>query len=443
MPDAPLLASLFGDPALTALFADDQMVRCWLEVEGVLAHVQGELGIIPQPAAQAIRATSKTLSLDHARLREGMRQAGFPIIELVRQLRQAVGQAYGDYVHYGTTTQDIMDTAFVLQSRVALTQVEQQLRRVITNLAELAERHRHTLMAGRTHAQQALPITFGYKVANWLAPLLRHHERLRELRPRLLVVQLGGAVGTLASLGERGLDVQTALAHELQLAVPPMPWHNQRDGMAELANWLSLVSGSLAKMGQDIILLAQSEVAEVQESDDPSRGGSSAMPQKQNPILSEWIIAAARTNASLLSAIHQALIQEHERGTHGWQVEWLTLPQMFSYTGAALGHAAALSQNLQVNTAQMQANIRASNGLMLAEMIAAALAQTMPRTTAKQIVSEACRVAVAENRPLLDVLKAQTQLTLAWDVLPDESGYLGVAEQFIDRVLQEAHNLAN
>ena len=283
MPDAPLLASLFGDPALTALFADDQMVRCWLEVEGVLAHVQGELGIIPKPAAQAIRATSKTLSLDHARLREGMRQAGFPIIELVRQLRQAVGQAYGDYVHYGTTTQDIMDTAFVLQSRVALTQVEQQLRRVITNLAELAERHRHTLMAGRTHAQQALPITFGYKVASWLAPLLRHYERLRELRPRLLVVQLGGAVGTLASLGERGLEVQTALAHELQLAVPSMPWHNQRDGMAELANWLSLVSGSLAKMGQDIILLAQSEVAEVQESDDPSRGGSSAMPQKQNP----------------------------------------------------------------------------------------------------------------------------------------------------------------
>jgi 3-carboxy-cis,cis-muconate cycloisomerase len=292
-------------------------------------------------------------------------------------------------------------------------------------------------MAGRTHTQQALPITFGFKVAGWLAPLLRDQARLHELKPRLLVVQLGGAAGTLAALGDRGIDVQAALAAELDLNVLPMPWHTQRDHLAELGGWLSLVSGSLAKMAQDILLLAQNEVGEVRESDDPARGGSSAMPQKSNPITSEWILAVARANFGHLATLHQALIQEHERGTHGLQLEWLTLPQMFACTSAAVKHALWLSESIQVDKTRMEANVRASNGLMLAEALAAALAQTMGRAEAEKLVSEAALIAVAENRNLIDVAQTKTNAALDWETLRNEAGYLGFAETFIDRVLRE------
>jgi 3-carboxy-cis,cis-muconate cycloisomerase len=274
-------------------------------------------------------------------------------------------------------------------------------------------------------------------VAGWLAPLLRDQARLHELKPRLLVVQLGGAAGTLAALGDRGIDVQAALAAELDLNVLPMPWHTQRDQLAELGGWLSLVSGSLAKMAQDILLLAQNEVGEVRESDDPARGGSSAMPQKSNPITSERILAVARANFGHLATLQQALIQEHERGTHGLQLEWLSLPQMFACTSAAVKHALWLSESIQVDKTRMEANVRASNGLMLAEALAAALAQTIGRAEAEKLVSEAALIAVVENRNLIDVAQAKTNAALDWETLRNEAGYLGSAETFIDRVLRE------
>ena len=217
-----------------------------------------------------------------------------------------------------------------------------------------------------------------------------------------------------------------------------MPWHTQRDNLAELAGWLSLVSGSLAKMGQDIILLAQTEVGEVRESGDASRGGSSTMPQKSNPIISEVMIAAARTNASLLAAMHQALVQEHERATHGWQVEWLSLPQMLALTAAALNKASYLSENLQLNETQMKQNVTASNGLMMAEAVSFALASHMSRAEAKDIVKAAVQVVLAQNLHLVDVIQEQVKVTLDWTALKDESQYLGVSVEFIDRVLQEA-----
>jgi 3-carboxy-cis,cis-muconate cycloisomerase len=381
-------------------------------------------------------AGAATLEVDVEQLQAGLEKSGVPVIELVRQLRAHVGQDAADYVHWGATTQDIMDTARVLQIRVVLAQMEPTLEAVIANLARLADQHRHTLMAGRTHSQQALPITFGLKVANWLAPLLRHRERLSEMKPRLLVVQFGGAAGTLAALGEKGTAVQSALAQELNLNIPPIPWHTQRDTVAELANWLSLVSGSLAKMAQDIILLAQSEVAEVRETADSSRGGSSTMPQKHNPIISELIIAAARTNASLLSAMHQAQIQEHERATHGWQMEWLTLPQMVGLTAVALNKARFLSQNLVVDEARMRQNVAASNGLMLAEAITFALAPAfMSRAEAKRLVQAACQVVLQENRHLVDVVREKTAVPLDWQTLRDEAAYLGAADEFINNVL--------
>jgi 3-carboxy-cis,cis-muconate cycloisomerase len=275
------------------------------------------------------------------------------------------------------------------------------------------------------------------KVAGWLAPLLRHRRRLAESKPRLLVVQFGGAAGTLASLGNDGPAVGAALARELGLAESPIPWHTQRDNLAEFAGWLSLVSGSLAKMAQDIILLAQSEVNEVRESAGSGRGGSSTMPQKSNPIISETIIAAARANAGLLASMHQALVQEHERATHGWQLEWLTLPQMVGLTATALNKALFLSQNLDVNAAQMRRNVAASNGLMLAEAINFALAQHMSRVEAKKLVTKACQRVLAEKRHLLDIIQEETAVPLDWQALRDEANYLGAAETFIDKILQE------
>ncbi len=436
--DSLLYAPLFGDADMAALFSDEAFVRQMLAVEAALAVVEGRLGVIPENAATQIAAVAAQLTVDFVQMQAGMEKDGVPVIELVRQLRSAVGYPAADYVHWGATTQDIVDTAVILQTRAALTLLQSRVESLVHSLAGLANRHRHTLMAGRTHAQHALPIPFGLKVAGWLAPLLRHRQRLAELRPRLLCVQFGGAVGTLAALGERGTAVQTALAHELQLNIPLMPWHTQRDNLAELAGWLSMLTGSLAKIAQDIILLAQSEVGELRETGDPARGSSSTMPQKSNPIISETIIAAARTNATLLSAMHQAQIQEHERGTHGWQMEWLTLPQMFALSGAALQKALFLSQHLMVNEAQMRANVAASHGLMMAEALTFALAKTMGRAAAKELVHTACREALAQQRHLLDVVQAKTNAALDWDALKDEGDYFGAAGPLIDRVLAEA-----
>jgi 3-carboxy-cis,cis-muconate cycloisomerase len=439
--DSKIYAPLFSEPQIAEIFSDEQFVRYLLTVEAALAKVQSQLDMIPTAAAAKIIAEANELSVDFDALQTGVEQAGVPIVELLRQLRAQVDAETADYVHWGATTQDIVDTALVLQLRTALEIIEPTLLDIIRNLAELARQHRDTLMAGRTHSQQALPFSFGLKVAGWLAPLLRHRQRLAEIKPRLLVVQFGGAAGTLAALGEHGPVVQQALADELGLGITPLPWHTQRDTLAELAGWLSLVSGSLAKMGQDIILLAQTEVGEVRESADLARGGSSTMPQKSNPMVSELLIAAHRTNAALLSAMHQALVQEHERATHGWQVEWLSLPQMVALTGAALNKALFLSQNLVVNRERMQENVAASHGLMLAEAINFALAGHMSRVEAKQLIKQAGQEALAQNRHLVDVMQEKNCAPIDWQALKNEMAYLGSAQTFIDRVLAEAERV--
>lgn len=436
--DSELFAPLFGVTELAAIFSDAQFVKYLLRVEGALARVEGALGVIPSDAADSISAVCESMDVDIAALRAGMQQDGLPISALVKQIQAQAGSEAAAFVHRGATTQDIMDTALVLQIRHALIVLDNKLRPVIHALASLAEKHRDTLMAGRTHSQQALPITFGFKVATWLAPLLRHYERLQEIQARVLMVQFGGAVGTLAALGENGLAVQDALARELDLGVPYLAWHTQRDGLADVAHWSSLVSASLAKMAQDIILLAQTEVGELRESADVSRGGSSTMPQKSNPIVSELVIAAARANASLLSNMHHAMIQEHERATHGWQLEWLTLPQMFGHTASALNHAQFLAANLVVDEGRMLDNVRTSNGLILAEALSFALAEVLPRSQAKQLVTDAVRIAVAEQRHLVDIVREKTDAPLDWQALREESNYLGAAHALIERVLKQA-----
>jgi 3-carboxy-cis,cis-muconate cycloisomerase len=433
-----LLAPLFNSTEIAKQFSDEQYIAYMLQVEVALAQVEAELGIIPAEAVALIEQAAANLKVDMELLREGVEKSSIPTIELIRQLREQVDKAFASYVHWGATSQDIMDTALVLQLQACIAYIESVLQQVISNFAQMADTHRHTLMAGRTHSQHALPITFGLKVAGWIAPLLRHRQRLRELKLRLLVLQFGGAVGTLASLGQHGISVQEKLAQAIGLGVPDSAWHTQRDNLAEFAAWLSFVTGSLAKMAQDIILMAQSEVAEVRESDDPTRGSSSTMPQKSNPIISEIIIAAARTNATLLSSVHQAMIQEHERATHGWQMEWLCLPQMVTLTGAALEKALFLSSNLVVDVQQMQRNVQASNGLMLAEALDLALAPLIGRTEAKRTIKQCVAASIEQKRHLVDVVREHVQVDLDWDALKDETHYLGVTQIFIDRIIKQA-----
>ena len=435
--DSSIFAPLFSDPAMAGIFSDEHFVQRLLEVETALARAQARLGIVPSLAAEQIEAACRALRVDMAQLRAATERDGYPIIGLIGQIRAQVGPPASDFVHFGATTQDIMDTALVLQVRAGLELLEADLNKVIHRLATLANQHRHTLMAGRTHSQQALPITFGFKVANWLVPLARHRQRLAEIKPRLLAVQLGGAVGTLAALGDAGLRAQQELAEELNLTTLPMPWHTQRDNLAELAAWLALVSGSLAKMAQDVILLSQTEIAEVREAADQARGGSSTMPQKANPIASEVVIAAARANASLLASMFQALVQEQERATGSWQLECLALPQMFALTASALKKTLFLSENLVVDEARMRANVRASNGLMLSEAISFLLAESMDRGRAKQLVREAGQTAVAENRHLIDVVREKLGAPPDWPALRDEADYLGATQAFIDRALED------
>ena len=436
--DSRILGPLFAEPEIARLFDDGATVRAMARVEAALARVEAELGIVPRDAAERITQAVDTFVPDLDALGVGAEQAGVAVIAFVAQLRDHVGGDAAQWVHWGATSQDIVDTALMLQVRDALALIAGRLDRAIDALARLADTHRGTVMAGRTRYQQALPTTFGLKCAGWLLPLVRCRERLPGLRLRLLAVQFGGAAGTLAALGDDGVAVMEALAAELDLACPALPWHAQRDGIAELGSWLSLVTGALGKLGQDAALLAQTEVGEIDESAGGGRGGSSTMPQKANPVTGEALVAAARLNATLLGGLHQAQIQEHERGGVGWQMEWATLPTMVVTAGAALAKIVALLDRLSVSAGRMRANLGPEDGLILAEAATFALADHMPRPEAQALVKQAARAVLAGGGHLVDALKSRTAAAVDWERLRDPSCYLGSNDALIDRALAAA-----
>lgn len=441
--DSVIYGPLFADRGIVEILSDQQHLNAMVDVEVALALVQAELGIIPHSAAATIEQTAKGFKADLEQLREGTRQSGVPVVNLVAQLRRAVGAEAAQYLHYGATSQDILDTARVIQIRSALGYLESQLNQLVQELSILADRHRNTVMAARTRSQQALPTTFGLKVAGWVMPLVRDRERLFELKPRVLALQFGGAVGSLAALAGRGVEIMEALARHLGLSAPAMSWHTQRDNMAEFAGWLSLVSGSLGKIGQDIISLSQSEIAEVAENKDRGAGVSSTLPQKSNPISSEMLVTAARMNTALLTNMHHALIAEHERATHSWQLEWNALPQMACGTGTALTQAVSLVQNLFVDHIRMRQNVDDSNGLLLAECAMFVLAQQVGLEQAQDIVKSACATVRDTGRHLMDVLAQSTNQAIEWENYKDPANYLGQSDALIDRVLAAARNVGS
>ena len=440
--DSALFRDFFGTAAMRALFADEALIGRYLEVEAALARAQADLGIIPEAAARDINAKAKSGMIDVERLRVETERVGYPILPLVRQIAERCADGFGEYAHWGATTQDIMDCAVVLQVRDALAMVEGELIAIGDALAKLAADHRDTAMAGRTHLQHALPITLGYKAAVWLSAIDRHRARLMELKPRVLVAQFGGAAGTLASLGDKGLEVRKGLARELGLDEPIITWHVVRDGLAEVVTFLGLVTGTLGKIAYDIMLMMQTEVGETFEPFAPGRGASSTMPQKRNPISCELILAAGKAVRQQVGLMLDAMVQDHERATGPWHAEWLAIPESFLLSASALHQARFLLEGLEVDKERMRANLDLTGGLIVAEAVMMGLAPKLGRQRAHDLVYDACRHSLEKKVPFLDVLKAEREIMAHVTVaeltaLVEPGNYVGLAGEMVDQVLGE------
>ena len=438
--DSVIFRNSFGTPGMRAIFSDCALMARCIEVEVALARAEAACGVIPAEAADLIARDARLERIDFERLGAETELVGFPIVPLLHQLVEMTGDA-GRYIHWGATTQDIMDTAVVLQVRAALDIVEADLRELRSLLADLAIRHRDTAMAGRTHLQQALPVTFGYKVAIWLAMFDRHQQRLAQLRPRVQVVSLAGAAGTLASLGEQGFAVQQALAAELHLDVPATTWHVARDAFAETVNLLALITGSLGKIAVDVMIMASTEFGELSEPFVKGRGASSTMPQKRNPISSELMLAAAKVVRQHAGLMVDAMIQDFERATGPWQAEWVALPESFVYAAGALHQAKFVLAGLVVDPGRMRENLGISQGLIVAEAVMMGLAPSLGRQEAHDLVYEACRAVNTHGGTLAEAVAAMPAVGQHFDRaaierLTDPVNYLGLAPQMVDRAVE-------
>ncbi|HEJ9059041.1 TPA: adenylosuccinate lyase family protein [Serratia fonticola] len=440
--DSILFRDAFGTPEMRAIFDDRELVRKYVEVEVALAKAEARCGVIPVEAAEEIAARCSADTLDFDLLRHETEIVGYPILPLVHQISKQAGSS-GGYVHWGATTQDIMDTAVVLQIRDAFELIETDINELRRILADMAQRYRTTPMAGRTHLQQALPITFGYKAAIWLNMFDRHAERLAQARPRVLVGQFAGAAGTLASLGDKGLAVQQAMMEELRLGTPDSTWHVARDGFAEAVNLLGLITGSLGKIAYDVMLMASNEFGELYEPFVKGRGASSTMPQKRNPISSELMLACAKGVRQQAGLMLDAMVQDLERATGPWHAEWIAIPESFILSAGALKQARFMLGGLIVDEAAMAKNLDMTNGLIVAEAVMMGLAPYIGRQDAHDVVYDACRIVNEQGGRLADVLNALPAIASRLqpeliEQLTDPTNYLGMAPQMVDRAVQQS-----
>jgi 3-carboxy-cis,cis-muconate cycloisomerase len=449
MSDAPVATgfTLTGPMSASAdmlrVFSDHAAVQRMLDFEAALARAEAAHGVIPAAAVGPIAACCDASQLDLPALAQAAAAAGNLAIPLVKQLTAAVLRAdaeAGKYVHWGATSQDAIDTGLVLQLSDALDLIAADLAELCDALAALARRHRNTMMIGRTWMQHALPTSLGLKAAGCLDALLRHQQRLNELRGRALALQFGGAAGTLASLGNQGLAVAATLAQELGLALPDTPWHTQRDRVAEAATTLGLLTGTLGKMARDISLMTQTDVAEVAEPSAPGRGGSSTMPHKRNPVGCAVALSAAVRVPALVATMLSGMVQEHERALGGWQAEWDTLPGIALLTSGALRQMCDVAAGLCVDAERMRANLDITHGLIMGEAVMLALGAKIGRMAAHKLVEQASQQAAASGRHLREVLGDDAQVTQhlpgdELDRLFDPANYSGEAGAFVDRVL--------
>ncbi len=438
--DSRIFGNIFGTDRMRRVWSDENRTAKYLEIEKALAVVQGRLGIIPQEAANEIARNCDPARIDMDRLREQTERIGYPVLGVVSQLNALCRDKLGEYCHWGATTQDITDTATVMQIREALDIVDEELAAIATALADLARRYRDTPVAGRSNLQQAIPVTFGYKMATILAAVERHRERLAQLRPRVLVGEFGGACGTLASIESGAMETQAGLMAELGLGQPAIAWHTVRDNIAEVGCFLGLVGGTLGKVAMDVKLMMQTEVGEVYEPFAHGRGSSSTMPQKRNPISCCYIHAAVSVVRQHAAALMDAMIADHERSTGPWEIEWISLPESFCLMAGALKQTRFILEGLEVDAAKMRANIDLTNGLVMSEAVMMGLGRYIGREYAHDLVYDICREVVATRRPLLDLLAEHPEINrhldrVALAKLCDPAHYLGQAGVMVDRVL--------
>ncbi len=438
--DSAVFRDIFSTEAMRRVFSDENRVQKYLDFEAALARAQARLGIIPKEAGEEIVRHCNAAEIDMAKLKVQTEKIGYPVLPVVQQLVALCRDGLGEWCHWGATTQDITDTATVMQIREALTIVEANIDNIANALAELARKYRDTPMAGRSNLQQAVPITFGYKMATLLAAFERHKERLKELRARVLIGEFGGAAGTLSSLGGRGLETQAELMKELKLGQPAIAWHTVRDTIAEVGCFLGLVTGTCGKIAFDIKLMMQTEVEEVYEPFHEGRGSSSTMPQKRNPISSVYITALTAVVRQQVAALLEAMVEDHERATGPWEIEWIVLPEIFCLSAGALAQTEFVLTGLQVDEKKMRSNLDLTKGLIVSEAVMMGLGPYLGRQYAHDLVYDICRKVVATGRPLVELLAESPEITKHLDraalaKLCDPARYLGEAGAMVDRVL--------
>lgn len=438
--DSSIFQGIFSTDAMREVWSDENRTRQYIEVERALAVVQSRLGLIPQEAADEIISHCHLEQIDMARLRQQTERIGYPILGVVTQINQLCRDKLGEYVHWGATTQDITDTATVLQIRQALTLVDAELEAIAAAMAKLAAEHRLTPVIGRSNLQQAIPVTFGYKMAGLLSAVLRHRERLAQLKERVLVGEFAGAAGTLASLETGAMETQAGLCAELGLKQPLIAWHTIRDNLAEVGALLGLIGGTLGKLSMDVKLMMQTEVGEVYEPYHHGRGSSSTMPQKRNPISSCYIHAAISVVRQHAAALMDAMVADHERSTGPWEIEWIVLPEAFCLLAGALRQSRFVLEGLQVDAAAMRRNIDLTGGLVMSEAVMMGLGGFIGREYAHDLVYDLCRESLASGKPLIELLVAHPEIARHVDRaelerMLDPAHYLGQSGVMVDRVL--------
>jgi 3-carboxy-cis,cis-muconate cycloisomerase len=440
---SPLLAPMLSSAAMRAVCDDLAYLQCMLDFEAALARAEAAAGVIPAIGAEVIARACKAAAFDLSALAEASTRSGNLAIPLVKALTAEVAKADREaarYVHWGATSQDVIDTAAMLTLRAGIDALLADIDRAVTGFARLARQHRHTAVVARTWLQHALPMSFGLKLAEYAAALHRSRIRLRHIRRDGLALQFGGAAGTLAALGDNGWKISEKLSEMLQLPLPDAPWHAHRDRIAEAASVLAIVTGTCGKIARDVQLMMQTDVGEAFEPSGEGRGGSSTMPHKRNPVAAASATAAAIMAPNLAATIFAAQVGDHERSAGPWHAEWPTLPGLLLVTSGALAAIVELAEGLEVDPARMRANLDMTGGLVMAEAIAFALAEKVGKEAAHHLVEAASKKAVAEKQSLRAILEKDPDITTHLDSeriaqLLEPMAYQGVSQALIDRLL--------
>ncbi len=433
-----IVRNFYGTEEMRQLFSDESRIRHFVKIEVALAKAEARLGIIPNEAYESIAARAPDFVVDWERLREEVEAVGYPVMPFLNQFTKACGPA-GEYLHWGSTTRDITDTTLVLMMQAGMEYIERDARRVRKALIALAEKHRGTVMIARTHGMHALPSTFGYRCAVWLAEVERQLDRLAAVRAATRYGQFGGAVGNLSALGERGLEVQQALMDELGLQVPAIAWFASRDNVAAVVQALSSVASTMASIGKTIVIMTRTELGEAREPAPPGRGTSSAMPHKHNTVGSELVIVQAKIATEHAAMAMESMVQDFERDYQG-HYENVLVPQVFLLSHAAVSQMAVILEGLQVNVERMRSNIDITNGLVMAESVMMQLARKVGRHTSHHLVSDACEVAMRDGVHLREALHQSPDVTrhlsaAEIDEAMKPENYIGTAVQAVDKVL--------